>query len=122
MFKIRYAFLCLIVTLCAFSPAFADTAAMSFDEEGMSLYGDSSGETVADTSPLIGNLSSGVAVSCASSETAFSLVTQHRNGTKAYAASSEDTSIFVDDVTTVGTVYQDVSTSDTADFSDWDEL
>ena len=53
----------------------------------------------------------------------YSLVTQHLNGSKAYGSSYDSTSMFVEDVTTIGTVFLAKPTAiNTASFVDWNEL
>ncbi len=67
--------------------------------------------------------STGVGTGMITSALGYSLVTQHLNGSKAYGSSYDSTSMFVEDVTTIGTVFlAKPSAIDTASFVDWNEL
>ncbi len=72
---------------------------------------------------LIGKNSTGVGTGMITSALGYSLVTQHLNGSKAYATSYDSTSLFAEDVTTVGTVFLIKPTAiDTTSFVSWNEL
>ena len=82
---------------------------------GLSLYGDKS-ETATTTSPLIGKTSTGVGLGAFTSVTGYSVVTQHKNGTKAFGSSMDSTSIFTYVVSTPGTAVTGPDTADSALF------
>lgn len=105
------------------APVFAATITMDLSAKtttGLSLYGDSA--TAGPTTALIGKTSTGVGLSMASGVGGYALVTQHMNGSKAFASSYDSTSIFSVDVTTIGTKMLDVTASDTSEFSTWKPL
>jgi len=90
----------------------------TFDDAGKELRGHSS--TASATTSLIGKTSTGVGLGMLTDVAGYSVVTQHKNGTKAYGSSYDSTAIYttVEDVT-VGTAYLDVpGATDTSDFSD----
>ncbi|OEU64446.1 MAG: hypothetical protein BA870_05595 [Desulfuromonadales bacterium C00003094] len=79
--------------------------------------------TASASTALIGKNSTGVGTGMITSALGYSLVTQHLNGSKAYGSSYDSTSMFVEDVTTIGTVFlAKPSAIDTASFVDWNEL
>lgn len=106
--------------------SFADTASgatgdMAFTTTGAELHGHDT--TATKTTALIGKCSTGVGVGWITSVNGYAVITQHKNGSKAYATSFDSTSIFAEDVATVGTVLDAApATADTADFTSWNEL
>jgi opacity protein-like surface antigen len=101
----------------------ADTITMDLSAKtttGLSLYGDSS--AASSSTALIGKTSTGVGLSLATATVGYALSTQHMNGSKAFASSFDSTSIFSEDVATIGTVELNVTASDTSEFSDWKPL
>jgi len=117
----------ILMTACMLfvsSMAFAeDSVTMDLSAKettGLSLYGDS--ETASASTALIGKNSTGVGVGVLTNVNGYSMVTQHMNGSKAFASSYDSTSIYSEDAT-VGTELLDVpNATDTADFADWDKL
>jgi hypothetical protein len=101
----------------------ADNITMSSDltatnsKNGLSVYGD---KTTATTSTaLIGKTSTGVSVGMKTSSAGYSVVTQHKSGTKAFGSSYDSTSIYSDSAT-VGTAKLTVPTdTGTTSFSGW---
>ena len=92
---------------------------------GKTLYGATTASGASDTSPLIGKTSTGVGVGvfCNAAGTGYSMVTQHLNGTKAYGSSYDSTSMFSNDVATVGVPLLAVPTAiDTTNYSSWTSL
>ena len=92
---------------------------------GKTLYGATTASGASATSPLIGKTSTGVGIGvfCNAAGTGYSMVTQHLNGTKAYGSSYDSTSMFSNDVATVGVPLLAVPTAiDTTDYSSWTAL
>ncbi|MFA5585843.1 MAG: hypothetical protein WDA02_04790 [Saccharofermentanales bacterium] len=87
---------------------------------GLSLYGDSA--TASDTTALIGKNSTGVGVGVLTDVNGYSMVTQHMNGSKAFASSYDSTSIYSEDATAGEELLDVPKATDTSDFSDWDKL
>lgn len=119
-----------IVMLFAFSMLTASTAfaadniAMDSDllaataKTGLTVYGAKASASA--TSAQIGKTSTGVAVGLLASAAGYSVVTQHKNGTKIFGSSYDSTSIYSNAVTTVGTSMLTVpTTTGTTDFSGW---
>ncbi|ABK99271.1 hypothetical protein Ppro_1657 [Pelobacter propionicus DSM 2379] len=80
------------------------------------MYGDKSTATAA-TAALIGKTSTGVSVGLLTSSLGYAVVTQHKNGTKAFGSSYDSTSVFSSTVTE-GTALLTVPTAITsADFT-----
>lgn len=112
------------------SSAFAATTVsipnpITKEATGKTLYGATTAGGASDTSPLIGKTSTGVGVGvfCNAAGTGYSMVTQHLNGTKAYGSSYDSTSMFSNDVATVGVPLLAVPTAiDTTDYSSWTAL
>jgi hypothetical protein len=109
-----------------FAIASGATGTMLLDgtDEGLELHGDPSAATA--TTALIGKMSTGVGVGWMTETGGYTLVTQHKSGTKAYGTSYDSTSMFqtVSDGTP-GTVILSVPTAtDTSDFtgSDWKSM
>ena len=112
-----------ILMLVSSSAFAATTITMNLSSKantGLTLYGDSA--TASTSTALIGKTSTGVGLSLATGTVGYALSTQHMNGSKAFASSYDSTSIFSSDVTTIGTVEQQVTVSDTSNFSDWKPL
>jgi hypothetical protein len=91
---------------------------LSLSTTGLSLYGAKSG-TATNASPLIGKTSTGVGVGIIVDATAgsgYSLMTQHKNGTKVFGSSFDSTSIFSKEVT-AGTADTTTLTTGASQFS-----
>lgn len=87
--------------------------------------------TIANTSPLIGKCSTGVAIAWYLDSTGggYALMTQHKSGTKAYGTSYDSTAIYISvtDVTPGNFAYNSgaLSATDTTDFtstSNWKKM
>jgi hypothetical protein len=91
------------ISLLFVTSAFADgTLALSTTTTGFSVYGAKSGVTMTVGDPgviLIGKTSTGVGVGLESADAGYSVITQHKNGTKAFGSSFDSTSIYSKDVT-----------------------
>ena len=121
----------LVTTLLLFSGSLAFAAVsvsipttLTKATTGGTLYAAAEG-TASDSTPLIAKNSTGVAVGvfCNLNGTGYSLVTQHMSGTKAYGTSFDSTSMFAEDVTTIGTALLAVPTAiNTSNFTSWSEL
>lgn len=72
-----------------------------FGNAGKTINGAKSG-TPGTTAPLIGKLSTGVAISAKTATTGYAVITQHKNGIKAYGSAFDSTSIY-QATTTAGT-------------------
>jgi uncharacterized GH25 family protein len=112
--------LLLIIAPCAF--AAGTTITMTTDltsqssKSGYSVYGDKTDATTA-TAALIGKSSTGVSVGAMTSSLGYALITQNKNGTKAFGTSYDSTSIFSSNATQ-GTALLAVPTAITsADFT-----
>ncbi|WP_157039970.1 hypothetical protein [Pelobacter propionicus] len=111
------------MSLLVASSAFAGTSiTMTSDltstssKSGLTVYGDKSTATAA-TAALIGKTSTGVSVGLLTSSLGYAVVTQHKNGTKAFGSSYDSTSVFSSTVTE-GTALLTVPTAITsADFT-----
>jgi len=81
--------------LLAASSAFAAASIVptDFSKTGLTIYGDKSDATTA-SAPLIGKTSTGVTAFMYTGISAYSVVTQHKNGIKAFGSSDQSTSIF----------------------------
>jgi len=100
-------------SLFAVSSAFAgDSLTISLTTTGLSVYGAKTG-TAATTSPLIGKTSTGVGIGMKTASTGYSVVSQHKNGTKAFGSSFDSTSIYSIDVV-AGTATTGPTTADSA--------
>lgn len=89
---------------------------------GGSVYADNAADNASADTALIGKNSTGVGTGLMTTVLGYSIVTQHMNGSKAYASSYDSTSLFAEDVT-VGTELLDVPTAiDTTSFASWNEL
>lgn len=105
------------------STAFAGTTVdLSFDsgKQGLTLYaGKVSGDAAKDGDAAqknIGKTSTGVGVGCITSTLGYAVVTQHKNGIKAYASSHDSTAVYMADAVK-GTVFLPKPTAiGTADF------
>lgn len=96
----------IVGSLLIATSAFAGTSiTMSSDltatgsKSGLSVYGDKTDATAA-TSALIGKTSTGVSVGLLTGAGGYAVITQHKNGTKAFGSSFDSTSIFSSNVTT----------------------
>ena len=121
MKKIVFSIACMLfVSNMAFA---ADNISMdltSKDTTGGTVYAD--GTTASATTALIGKNSTGVGTGMLTNALGYSVVTQHLNGSKAYASAYDSTSIFSEDAT-VGTALLAVPTeTNTADFASWSQL
>lgn len=103
--------------------AVSSSASASLDlvnNTGLSLYGDAT--TASSSTALIGKTSTGVGVAWQTSLNGYALMTQHKNGTKAYGSSYDSTAIFVTkSETTPGTAAYNsgaLTATDTTDFTD----
>jgi len=74
------------------------TLTLSMTTTGLSVYGAKSG-TASTTTPLIGKTSTGVGVGLNTAATGYGVVTQHKNGTKAFGSAYDSTSVYSKDVT-----------------------
>lgn len=121
MKKLIFVTLCLIlISSSAFAATTITANLSSKSTTGLSVYGDDT--TASSSTALIGKTSTGVGVSMASSELGYALSTQHMMGSKMYASSFDSTSLYAEDVATIGTVQLQVTVSDTSQFSDWGAL
>lgn len=100
------------------------TVTAAFTDGGKALYGgDSTVATPAEGAGIyIAKTSNGIALSVASNANGYAISTQHQNGTKAFATNFDSTAIYSEDVATVGTIEQQVTKTDTSEFSDWKPL
>ncbi|WP_020676437.1 hypothetical protein [Geopsychrobacter electrodiphilus] len=118
----------LIITIFAVfmtSSAFAATNAITFPttfdkaNTGKTVYGDSTDASATNVNAaLIGKTSSGVGCSIKSTTLGYAAVTQHLNGTKAFASSNDSTSIY-SKVVTAGTATSNFTNIGTTDFASW---
>lgn len=114
-------FILAVAFLLIVSSAWAATNVTNtaFGNAGQELHGHAS--TATKTTPLIGKTSTGVGLGMlvSAAGTGYSLVTQHRNGTKAYGSAYDSTSIYATvSEGTAGTVILAVPTAtDASDFS-----
>ena len=113
----------LFVSSMAFAATEITMALTSKATTGGSVYADSTASGAGATTALIGKNSTGVGTGLITTVSGYSLVTQHMNGSKAYASSYDSTSLFAEDVTTIGTpLLTKPASIDTASFSDWSQL
>ena len=91
--------------------------ALDFDNTGLTMHAD---DTTADAdSAVIGRASTGVSVGWMTDANGYALLTQHKNGTKAYATSYDSTAIYQSASDSDPGVADAVLTaSDTTDFTD----
>jgi hypothetical protein len=111
------------ISLFAASSAFAsgdismDSNLVTSTKTGLSVYAAKTGVTAATGVNLIGKTSTGVGVGIKSTTVGYAVVTQHKNGTKAFGSSFDSTSIYSAPVSTVGTSFLVIpGTADSADF------
>jgi len=103
----------LFVATSAFA---ASSITLSMTSNGLNVFGakgtmnggvaaTATGSTPGASTSLIGKCSTGVGVGMVvdPAGTAYSVVTQHKNGSKVYGTSYDSTSIYSKDITTVGT-------------------
>ena len=97
------------------------TGTMSLtNSTGLELHAAATGDTAAKTTALIGKCSTGVGVGWATNVNGYTLVTQHKSGSKAYGTSYDSTSMFqtISDTSTPGTEILDQPTdTSTVDFT-----
>ncbi len=109
-----------------FAIASGATGTMLLDgtDEGMALHGDPTAATA--TTALIGKMSTGVGVGWITETGGYTLVTQHKSGTKAYGTSYDSTSMFqtVSDSTPGTPILAVPTATDTSDFTgtDWKSM
>lgn len=103
------------LSLCIASSAFAVDPNM--DSTGLSYWGAKTGATAASGTNLIGKTSTGVASGLFTASTGYSVVTQHKSGTKAFGSSYDSTAIYSTPVTTVGTAVTGPTSADSALFT-----
>jgi len=80
------------ISLFAASSAFADT--INLTSTGLSLWGAKTGVTAVSGTNLIGKTSTGVGIGYVTASTGYAVVTQHKNGTKAFGSSFDSTAIY----------------------------
>lgn len=80
----------LLVASTCFAAA-EESGIIDFDSTGLELFGD---DDTAGNDVRIGKTSTGVSIAWQTSETAYALMTQHKNGTKAYGSSYDSTAIY----------------------------
>jgi len=100
------------VVLAASSVSYATQ--VTFSNAGKSVVGTGG----AATNAAIGKLSTKVALGWLNDANAYSINTQHQQGTKAYGTAFNSTSIYVTDVT-VGAAVDEPSASDSSAFNSW---
>lgn len=104
-----------------FALASGATGTMTLTSDtGLELHGDPATAT-ADTA-LIGRMSTGVGVAWITNTAGYTLVTQHKSGTKAYGSSYDSTALYqtVSDGTPGTPILAVPTATDTTDFdSDW---
>ena len=106
-------------SLFAASSAFASgtiTISTDLSVTGLSVWGAKTGATAVSGTNLIGKTSTGVGLGMFSTANGYAVVTQHKNGTKAYGSSFDSTSIYTTNVTTVGTAITGPTTADSTLF------
>jgi hypothetical protein len=120
-----------IVMLVAFSmfaasTAFASGPSITMDADllatnaktGLTVYGHKTAAT--PSTSQIGKTSTGVAVGLLTSIGGYSLVTQHKNGSKAFGSAFDSTSIYSIGVSTKGVPMLPVpQTTGSTDFASW---
>ena len=74
--------------------ASSDTGTMVFTATGLEVHAAATGGTASKDTALIGKCSTGVGVGWKTNVNGYALVTQHKNGTKAYGTSYDSTSIY----------------------------
>jgi opacity protein-like surface antigen len=106
------------ISLLMASSAFAAdviTISSNLTTTGLSVWGAKA--TAASGTGLIGKTSTGVGVGMKTAKTGYAVVTQHKNGTKAFGSSFDSTSIYSIPVTTVGTAVTGPTSADSALFT-----
>ena len=99
------------------SQAFANgtaTGTLSTSTTGLSAWG---GILAASCTTLIGKTSTGVGLGWSVGPNGYSLVTQHKSGSRAFGTAYNSTSIFYADVTNVGTAVSTPTLSDQTAFN-----
>lgn len=114
-------FLFVALTFASTSFAAASGAlSLASGSTGVSLYGVvGTGTAAAATDPLIGKCSTGVGIGWNTTAAGYSIVTQHKSGSKVLGTSFDSTSIYSKEVATVGTTEfsSAPTTTDTTDFT-----
>ena len=105
----------LFLAPAAFAAGTTGTITLSLTSTGLSLYG-AKGTSADNTSPLIGKTSTGVGVGVDTASAGYSIITQHKNGSKVYGSSFDSTSIYSNDVT-AGTAYSTTLTTGSDSFA-----
>ena len=113
-----------VFSLFAATSAFAATTlTLSLDSTGLSLWGAKTGGTAVSGTNLIGKTSTGVGVGMFADATGYSVITQHKNGTKAFGSSMDSTSMFSTPVTPGTAISSGPSTANSALFvSPWTSM
>ncbi len=93
---ITFTALALSVTSAAFA---TDSLSLALTTTGLTVYGSKTAATALITDPLIGKTSTGVGVGAKTASTGYAIVTQHKNGTKAFGSSMDSTSVYTIPVT-----------------------
>jgi len=111
-----------VLSLSSLSFAATDIAIGTFGSTGQTLHAHDT--TATATTALIGKTSTGVGLACSTTRLGYSIMTQHLQGSKAFGTSFDSTSIFSEDVGTVGTalISGNLAGITTADFSSWNEM
>ncbi len=102
-----------IAVLFMASSAFAD--AITFGNAGKEVLGTGGPATNAK----IGKLSTKVGLGWTTNANGYSIYTQHQQGTKAFGTSYDSTSIYVLDVTTIGTAVTQPTGTGSSAFNNW---
>lgn len=110
----------LMATSCFAAITSTATGTMDFASIGLELHGDK--DTADNTTALIGKASTGVSVGWATDVNGYALATQHQKGSKAYASSYDSTSLYNQDVDTIGEELLSPTATDTTDFAGWDRM
>ena len=83
---------CFLVILAATSSFGAASSAIVWTNAGLTVVG---GNDASVTAPkAIGKLSTGVSMAFTTSTTGYSLITQHKNGVKAFGTSHDSTALY----------------------------
>ena len=124
MKKIFFMAACIMfVSTAAFAATSVSITLTDKTTTGLSLFADGTAGAATTGGQLIGKSSTGVGVGVLTNALGYSMVTQHLNGSKAYATSYDSTSIFSEDVATIGTPLLAVpKATDTSDFASWSAL
>ena len=116
------------ISLFAATSAFAGSAAtipaptLASDTLGLSVWASTTVGGAASGTNLIGKTSTGVGVQMSTAATGYAVVTQHKNGTKAFGTSFDSTSLFTIPVTAGTFVTVTLTTNTSAGFSAWTSM